>query len=623
MSRQTRQARRRLALVGTLLTLVPAVTLAGGTECVIHEWAVPPGEWAGSGDFDPTPLLMTATTRWAFHLDGCSLSTGTCDVFGSGSRTFQNGGERTEWYPTNTQPIVSNPAGNTVIYEFSMRDAFVPIEGQPRFEDLDWTLTAELPSPPSDSPSAAELATATSLDIEITHWVDNTFFVISWSGGATDTVFTSCTLVPAVLTIDDVSEDEGATGGTNASLFTVTRSHNAQAVSVTAETADGSATAGIDYTALPPTLIEFAAGGPLARTVTVDLTGDDTVELDESFSVELSLPTNATIGDGSGAGTIANDDAATVSIDQVAQVEGSGGGTVPLVFNVTLDGPVDVAVTVDVDSADGTAEDEGGAGDYSAVHDVVSFNSRWGPAEGSQVETVSFDVAADDLPERDENFFLELSNLNAGGRAVTLATAEGEATLINDDEACPGFALYLQPFDSPAAIGGHPATSGADAAYEDIVDGTGEVSTLPPGPVSSLRVWGFGDASGVACPLDPLARFDLFFAADAGGVPGALVAARTGLTGRLAPAGPDVTRVDLDFETFDGATVSWISVQREEVGGCAFRWLAEPFVETYDNRVFIPPGSAADDAYLCVGHSRIFGDGFESGDTSAWSTVVP
>ena len=49
------------------------------------------------------------------------------------------------------------------------------------------------------------------------------------------------------------------------------------------------------------------------------------VEPDESFTVDLSNPSGATIADGQGLGTILNDDAATLSIDDVSLAEGGAG----------------------------------------------------------------------------------------------------------------------------------------------------------------------------------------------------------------------------------------------------------------------------------------------------------
>jgi hypothetical protein len=75
---------------------------------------------------------------------------------------------------------------------------------------------------------------------------------------------------------------------------------------VTYTTADGTATAGSDYTPAsgPVTFLP----GQTSRPVSVPVLGDDVVEADETFQVNLSSPTNATIGDGQGIGTITNDD---------------------------------------------------------------------------------------------------------------------------------------------------------------------------------------------------------------------------------------------------------------------------------------------------------------------------
>lgn len=611
-----------MLLKATRSVLLVSILAAGAgeaapsvSECVIHEWAVSPGTWTGSGDGEPS-LLMDSTTRWAFLLDHCSLASGVCDILGQGSQAFQDAIERVEWYPRNTEPTIT-AVGNTVTYDFFMQGAFVPIDGQPRFEDLHWTLAATLPSTPPDSPSAADLAGA-SLAVTIEHLVDSIFIQSTWSGTATETLFTSCTPIPAQLSIDDVSLAEGSGGGTTAFLFTVTRDQNNDLVSVTAETVDGSAVAGSDFTAIAPTVLTFPAGGTLTETVTVDVAADDVVELGEGFTVELSSPINATLEDGVGDGTITNDDAASLVIDDVSQDEGSGGGITPYVFTVTLDTAVDTPLSVDFDTADGTAEDESGDGDYTSAQGLLLF-----AGSVNETKTVTVDALADERPESDETFFVDLSNLVAGGRNVILGDATGEGVLVNDDEACAGFEMYQQPFDSPASLRGQPATIGGDVTFEDVVDAGGSITTLPAGPVSGVRVWGIGRDSGVPCALDPGVPFDLVFAADDAGVPGAVLAQSDAVLGEFAAVGSDVTRIDLLFAPVDGTGVSWISVQRDEVAGCAFEWLAEEVVSTYDDAVYIAPALAPDDTYFCVGDPVIFTDGFESGDTSAWSNTVP
>ncbi|MCH4903198.1 hyalin, partial [Cylindrospermopsis raciborskii CHAB3438] len=58
---------------------------------------------------------------------------------------------------------------------------------------------------------------------------------------------------------------------------------------------------------LPSDTVSFAAGDT-TQTITVNVSGDNTVEPDEGFTVTLSSPTNATITTATATGTINNDD---------------------------------------------------------------------------------------------------------------------------------------------------------------------------------------------------------------------------------------------------------------------------------------------------------------------------
>src|SRR5256885_718447 len=115
------------------------------------------------------------------------------------------------------------------------------------------------------------------------------------------------TATPPAITISDVSTPEGQTGTKNV-VFTVSLSAaSTLAVSVRYATANGTATAGSDYTAASGTLT-FAAG-VTAQTISIPVIGDTAFEPNETFSVTLSQATNATIADPEGLGTIVNDDA--------------------------------------------------------------------------------------------------------------------------------------------------------------------------------------------------------------------------------------------------------------------------------------------------------------------------
>ncbi len=133
------------------------------------------------------------------------------------------------------------------------------------------------------------------------------------------------------LSVADLTVAEGNTATTNAN-FTVSLSKAATTpVTVGYTTANGTATAGTDYTAGTGTLT--FAPGTTTQTIAVKVLGDTTVEPDETFTLALSNPTGATLTRPTATATITNDDKATtpgtapgLSIsDATATEPGSGG----------------------------------------------------------------------------------------------------------------------------------------------------------------------------------------------------------------------------------------------------------------------------------------------------------
>jgi len=114
------------------------------------------------------------------------------------------------------------------------------------------------------------------------------------------------------LSINNVSTSEG-NGGATPFTFTVKLSEpSTQPTTVDYATANGTAVAGSDYTAASGTLTFNP--GVTTQMITVNVTGDPFCEPDETFTVNLSSPTNATIADGTGTGTIVNDDSCSADI---------------------------------------------------------------------------------------------------------------------------------------------------------------------------------------------------------------------------------------------------------------------------------------------------------------------
>src|SRR5262249_32536199 len=179
------------------------------------------------------------------------------------------------------------------------------------------------------------------------------------------------------VSISDVAAKEGQAGNT-AFTFNVTLSPSKNVtVTVNWYTADGDyysspAFAGSDYTAASGT-VTFAPG-ETSQQVTVQVTGDQHFESDETFYVYLYSPTNAIIGDGQPVGTIQNDDA-QLNVSSAAVTEGNT-GTTEIRIPVTLTGPADGTVTVEYTLADDpSAYNTATAGeDYTPISGTLTFN---------------------------------------------------------------------------------------------------------------------------------------------------------------------------------------------------------------------------------------------------------
>ena len=229
----------------------------------------------------------------------------------------------------------------------------------------------------------------------------------------------------ASFSINDVTQAEG-TGGNTTFQFTITRSNTTNAASVVVNTADGSATAGSDYTAISNQTVNFTAGGSATATVSVTVTGDAVLEGNETFSVNLSNPTGAGITDGTGQGTITNDDSASLTINDVALSEGNS-GSANATFTVTLNSAVQGGFTVPVSSSNGSAT---AGSDYTAIPggSTLSFTGTAG-----ETRTISVPVLGDTVLEPNETFNVTLGT--PSNAAVTLADATGVGTINNDDAA--------------------------------------------------------------------------------------------------------------------------------------------------------------------------------------------
>lgn len=240
----------------------------------------------------------------------------------------------------------------------------------------------------------------------------------------------------ASLSVADATVTEGDEG-TKTLEFNVSLSNpSVQTVSATFTTQSGTATAGEDYQASTG-MVSFVPGSTSGQTIIVDIIGDVLDENDETFTVSLSAPSNASISTGNATGTIVDNDTTTVSIfgPDGSTVEGSDGQTDTIDFTISLSNPHSSAITVDVATVDASGVGIATGGptgqeDYDAVNTQLTF-----PAGSTSAQNVSVIINGDNVDEGTlERLTVRISNATtAGGQILAITSPEAEGVIEDDD----------------------------------------------------------------------------------------------------------------------------------------------------------------------------------------------
>jgi Ca2+-binding RTX toxin-like protein len=225
------------------------------------------------------------------------------------------------------------------------------------------------------------------------------------------------------LSVSDATVTEGDADSTH--VVTVTLSEPSEETVVVAYTiVSGTATEGSDYDADAMSGTLTFAAGETSRDVAFTILGDDAVESDETFTIELSGSENAVIGDGVGTVTIENDDVdaslPSISVEDASKLEGDKANKTKVDVTVSLSHAATETVTVRLTSADGSAIS---VADYVAADMTVSF------APGETSKTITLVINGDKVAEPDETFLGELSD----AVGANIADGTGTVTIINDD----------------------------------------------------------------------------------------------------------------------------------------------------------------------------------------------
>ncbi len=216
---------------------------------------------------------------------------------------------------------------------------------------------------------------------------------------------------PPVIVITDAEAEEGEPAEFTITLSAVT----SRTVTIDYATAGGTAEEGSDYTRTFGTLT-FVPGED-AKTLAVLTLEDEIDERNETFTLDLGNPDNATIQDGAATGTIIDDDEPIIYIADAEAREGDAAE-----FLVTLWPAGDETVTVSFHTVDGTAV----AGlDYTSTMGTLRFE----PGETSA--TIAVSALTDELADDSERFTLELSD----PVEATVGDATGVGIITDDPTA--------------------------------------------------------------------------------------------------------------------------------------------------------------------------------------------
>lgn len=407
---------------------------------------------------------------------------------------------------------------------------------------------------------------------------------------ATGTIMADADVAPK-LSIAAATLVEG-NSGTKDMEFTVTLT-NAASEPITFEwgtlatmppNGSGSATAGVDYTAIPAGTVATIPAGATSVKILVPILGDATrVDdgLNEVFAVELQNPllgtTNLAFTSPSAnkaVGTILNDDP-LLSLDFLATQspipnEGTATDTtVNFIVKLSVAAPEDIVVNVS--TVDGTAKSAGtapGEPDYTAIDGSSPIGARQFTIQKGQTQvTVPVKVKADAIFEDNETFSLRIDSATMNSVPVDGFISSSLAVTIKNDESLPTMSLQQATVVQPASGGGTmnfpvtlsgPAESditftwstqndGLAVAGSDYTAVVAQTATIPKGQTTvNLPVTILGDAD----TADEAFRVNIF-PPTSGTIPTIPIGGATAL-GTIRAFGPTISIVGPVSPTTEG-----------------------------------------------------------------------
>ena len=339
-------------------------------------------------DDEPVPTVaLTSDTATASEADGTVTFTATLSSASAGTVTVDyasSDGTATadEDYTPISGTLTFDPGQMSKTFEVTLLDDAL--------DEADETAVVTL-----SNPVAADLGTPASAALTISDNDD----------------------MPTVaFDVADYSVDEDA--GTALVVISLD-TPSGQPIMLDIASADGTAVDGADYVGVSKTITLTA--GTINQAFAVTLNDDDSDEANETFTLTLSNADHAVIGDPDTT-TITildNDEPPTVSFKVADYSVHEGAGEAIVVVSVSV--PSGLPITVDINSADGTAV---AGSDYTAVSQTITIDP------GTLVQTFTVTLLDDGDTEDDETFTLTMSNATN----ATVGDTDTTTVTIRDDD---------------------------------------------------------------------------------------------------------------------------------------------------------------------------------------------
>lgn len=288
-------------------------------------------------------------------------------------------------------------------------------------------------------------------------------------------------------------------GITTATLYAVRLDGSDGQVDFDVLTADGTALAPVDYTALTAAAadISFADGDVAPKPIQITIASDTDLETTENFSVLFTTPNGggslngATLGDAATVNIVDDDSPGVLQLSQPVYSFSEGVGSASI--TVTRTGGSSGAVSIKCATSNGSAT----SADYTAV---VSSTLNWADGDAAS-KTCSVSITDDAAPESTEDFSVHLFDITGGAILGPITSAQ---VLIEDNDSTPnpGIVEFSQPtftfnetdanFNATVYAIRRDGSEGSVTANVTFVDGTAIGGGTDFTPITASVTWGNG-----------------------------------------------------------------------------------------------------------------------------------